>query len=203
MLYFKGETVMKIFKSFEGKKLIQGILILLLFYILQLITRNIFTSTNDQLLVDNFRAGHLYSATLISEVLFILVISYIYRKPIKKFPSWFKQNYKQAIPKVGMYLLILIGTIELGNMIDNILFPTLASDIAHNHELIINDVQAALSIPALLTIIVLTPIVEEFVFRHAIINDILHFMNPYIAAIISSLVFTLLHTLTFTTPISP
>lgn len=193
---------MKVFNTFKKKKLTHGTIILLVFYGLQLLTRVFIPQSNDQLLVDSFRAGHMYNATLISEVIFIGIICYIYRDKIVSFPKWFRDNYKRAIPKVGMYLLILIGAIELGNIIDNILFPSLAADISNNHELIITDVQASLSIPALITIVILTPIVEEFVFRHAIINDVLHFINPYIAAIISSLVFTLLHVFIFTTPLS-
>lgn len=126
-------------------------------------------------------------------LIFICLLLYIYRVSVQEAIRRIKKERKAFFKKLFFYFLITEALIIGIAIIDNILFSEYVSDIGDNQEYIEALLLAEPSFLLIITLTVLTPILEEIAFRYALISKLMHRVNKYLAATITVVVFAFAH----------
>lgn len=124
--------------------------------------------------------------TAIIEITYILLISFLYRKEIKRDIKDFKENYKTYFSKYTIIYLLGVLLMVISNLI---IFRITKTNLSGNEELIRTYINK-FPIYMIFSSLVYAPIVEELIFRKTIKNI---FKSKYLFIITSGLVFGLLH----------
>lgn len=148
---------------------------------------------NQQTQVINVMYYSLIYKMMFSVYLFeAVVIAIIFRKKLSNKLKQIINNFKSHILKICTYVAVMVVLIIA---VYAILLIT-GTDIT-----VVGDNQGMINIVLLnnpnlfifMTVIVLAPIIEEFIFRYGLINHLLKNINPYLQIIIGSLIFTFIH----------
>ncbi|WOO89346.1 type II CAAX endopeptidase family protein [Mollicutes bacterium LVI A0078] len=121
-----------------------------------------------------------------------VMIAIIFRKKLSNKVKQFKTNFKSHILKIGSYVTVMIGLIIFVYII-LFLTGTDITAVGDNQSMINTVLLNNPNVYILLTVIILAPIIEEFIFRYGLINHLLNKFNPYVQIIIGSLIFTFIH----------
>lgn len=125
------------------------------------------------------------------DIVYIIILFFVYRKEIIKDLKDFKVKYKEYIPRyIPIYLLgvILMGVI-------NIIIARLTGASTSGNEETIRMYIDKFPLYMVFSTVIYAPIVEEIIFRKSIRNI---FKNKYVFIILSGLVFGVLHISDFT-----
>ncbi|MBE3642877.1 CPBP family intramembrane metalloprotease [Bacillus cereus] len=110
-----------------------------------------------------------------------------FRKEIIESFTYFKEKTILKIVSIPMVVLFTV-------IVEQIVMRFLATGQPENQEQLL---ETGAEIPLIFTLLVfgiLGPILEEIIFRYIILNRFSHYIGTAIAAIISIIIFTLLHT---------
>jgi len=123
---------------------------------------------------------------LITELLFVIFLFYVYRKRfITDFKDYIK-NFKSYMLKYMEYWALAFGLMLISNFIIVTLFP---NSVATN-QVAVNEILVKAPYYMIISAVVFAPLIEETVFRLSIRNI---FKNDWIFIIISGLTFGALH----------
>ena len=161
------------------KKIVIDIALFVGFFIVSLIIISL-------LVINGIKDYHL--ANLITYFLVFFLFFLIYRKKFITYINDFKVNYKKYFPK---YLWIGIMGILLMNM-SSTLIGLLVGNLSVNESTVRSTFAGTNIVILLLNVGIMTPICEETVFR-LIFKNI--FNNKYVFAIITGILFALMHML--------
>lgn len=120
------------------------------------------------------------------DIVYMIILFFVYRKEIIKDLKDFKVNYKNYIPK---YLPIyLLGVIAMG--VINIVLTKLTGANTSGNEEVIREYIDKYPLYMAFSTVIYAPFVEELIFRKSIRNMV---KNKYVFIILSGLIFGILH----------
>lgn len=121
-----------------------------------------------------------------SNICFISLLLFIYRKELIKDIKDFKENYKDYIPK---YIIYYLGGVLLMGIINIILMHFTGNQTSGNEETIRLYIEKY-PLYMLFSTVLYAPFVEEIIFRKSIRNV---FKNKYLFVVASGLIFGVAH----------
>ncbi len=177
---------------------ISGIGIIASYFTIQLFASILWLviSAFNQVSVDTISAAsemYYMQALAITELFYLAIVIHIYKQQIKETISEITSNITVFGKKLGLYIVIFIGLLLTSNLLNNTVFASYITDLGAN-EAIIQEVLA--SSPGLLVILSITiigPLIEEYVFRYGLITKLLGKFNRYLAASIATVIFGFIH----------
>lgn len=195
------------------KHIIGGLLICSLYFINSIvikfsvekyITYRINTSSKEQItdyltqnnFIENLNLNY-YTLTFI--VMFwlylglIILIGIGYRRQIVNKFTFVRKNSKAFIVKLFKYLggLLVLSIIVYG--VNIAFFPDYQTTIGENQSVINQVVLNNPNLYVFVVVILFAPIIEEYIFRYGLINQLLKYQKPAIQIGISALIFSLIH----------
>ncbi|HDR4368892.1 TPA: lysostaphin resistance A-like protein [Bacillus cereus] len=126
---------------------------------------------------------------LIGFSLALLILFLIYSKELMNDPKLSIKLSRNSF----VWILIGIILVFLAQMVGSILDKSVFQLTTQSTNTSSTVAGVAVSPVALISIVLLAPLVEEFVFRYAAINILIHKLNKTWSIIISSLVFSIMH----------
>ncbi|WOO87699.1 CPBP family intramembrane glutamic endopeptidase [Mollicutes bacterium LVI A0039] len=133
------------------------------------------------------------SVGAVIEMFFIASLIYFYRKPIRDTLSEVKSNLPKFFQQLLMYFVLYLFLMWLIPTIDMKLFSQYTGNLGSNEQAIQNIIRAKPNLLLFSSLALWGPIIEEYVFRYAIIGKLLSGINRYVAAIIATLIFCFIH----------
>ena len=134
----------------------------------------------------NLDNNHKILTTFLIELLYFVIIIYIYRKDLKEEIIDFKNKFKEYIPKY--FLVYLIGILLMA--ISNIIISKITNYELSGNESIVREYIKKYTLYMFFSSIIYAPFIEEIIFRKTIKKL---FNNKYIFIILSGLIFGILH----------
>lgn len=166
------------------KKILKYTLIFISYFIYNILFKAILYSFNINYY--NLDDKQKLLTTFFIELLYIIIIIYIYRKDLKEEIINFKNKFKEYIPK---YLLVyLIGILLM--VISNIIISRITSYKLSGNESLIREYIKKYTLYMFFSSVLYAPIIEELIFRKTIKKL---FNNKYLFIILSGLIFGILH----------
>lgn len=166
------------------KKIIKNIIILIsyLFYKLAIILALYLLGID----YTSFDLKKKMVTTLIMNVIYIIIIVFLYRKELLEDLKDFKVNYKKYIS--NNIIIYLLGILLM--FIVNIIISKITNQSLSGNEIRIREYIKEYPLFVVFSAIIYSPLIEELIFRKSIRNI---FKNKYLFIIISGLIFGLLH----------
>lgn len=184
-----------------------GLLIILLYYISQiagayvgvfntgllyaLISTKEYSSSD--LIV--FYINNAFFFTILFSLTVVISVAIFNRKKIQKDIVDFISKWYINIPKVILYYILSYMLMIGVGIFTAIVFPDLSSqNVQSENQQFLEQSIANASLIIMFTMICISgPLIEELVFRHAIIKRVLGFVNKYVAAILATFLFIFVH----------
>lgn len=187
-------------KSLKNNNVLIGIVIIISYFLMMQLQGFIFLLLQDQWLVNNptgdfqqYQISHLFTVSLAVESIFIAIIAFFCRHSIKDAFHRISNNKKQFFKKILIYYLILFLVNTLFSFIDSVLFTEYIAEAGANQDLVVSAVSSGSMIFSFISIVITAPLIEEFVFRFAVMNKVFGKAPKIVAIIASSLIFTFIH----------
>lgn len=134
-----------------------------------------------------------FKAMFILYLVLTILISIIHRKKLKaKLYQTYQKRY-QIIRKLLMYIGIMITITICLYAVSYFLLGDPTSLIGDNQAMINQVVLGAPNIYVFVVVLILAPIIEEYIFRYGLINNLLKNRNVILKVIISALIFSFIH----------
>lgn len=121
-----------------------------------------------------------------TEIIYILILFYVFREQFKKNFKDFKKNFQPYIKKYMQYWALAFSLMLISNMIIITLFP---NSVATNQEIVNNNLMVA-PFYMVISAVLLAPFLEEIIFR---LGFRYIFKNDALFIIASGLIFGSLH----------
>jgi len=139
--------------------------------------------------INLFVAKYGMAITLISQIISLFILYFIYKKDERLYPKVSKKCNATAIIYGGLFVMS-VGILS-GYLMDliNYLFPSFGS----SYEELENMLVSGGFVTVFLSTCILAPIVEEIMFRGLILNNLLSKRNVWYSIILSALLFGLIH----------
>ncbi len=184
-------------KKFENQ--IRGIKIIVIFFFIQFLagfTYEIyaaFAEADGSVISEALAEARMMEFLSVFEFIFIILLVRRYRVSIVSTIKDARENYKHFFKMLGIYLVFYYSFLWLASFIDGQFFAQFAESIGENQATLEGAMDAKPSIFVIASICVLGPIIEEYVFRYAIMNKLLAGTNRYVAAVIATIIFAFVH----------
>ena len=146
-----------------------------------------------QLFGINYTSLDLSKKVIISfliNLLFIILLLFVYRKELKKDTIDFKNNYKKYISTYIIYYVV--GIILMGA--SNVILQLITNLKISGNESQVRELISAAPLYMFFSTVIYAPFVEELIFRKSIRNIV---KNKYLFIIISGFIFGILHIIDF------
>lgn len=102
-------------------------------------------------------------------------------------------NWRKLSFRLYKYLVVLLGLTICALVINRLLFPQLFGAIGDNQAVINAVVLNNPNIYIFSVVIILSPIVEEYIFRYGLINQLLKHQRGLVQVLLSALIFSFVH----------
>ncbi len=168
----------------ERENILLGIIAILLYFV-----QKIFVSVPLQIIGINYQGMNLAAkvAYLLGyELLFIIILIFIYHKIFKKDIIDYLKNFKQYFKKYIEYWALAFGLMIMSNLMITTLLPTAVA----TNQAAVNSIFDIAPLYIIVSAVLYAPIIEESIFRLSIRNII---KNDTLFIIVSGLSFGLLH----------
>lgn len=166
------------------KKIIKNILIFVSYFIYDITFKAILYAFNINYF--NLEMNQKIICTSIIEIIYVLILFFLYKKELKNELKDYKNNYKKYLS--DNIIIYLLGVLLMG--ICNIIISKLINQSLSGNEIIIRENISKFPIYMIFSSVIFAPIKEELIFRKSIKNI---FNNKYIFIILSGFIFGLLH----------
>lgn len=122
-----------------------------------------------------------------------LIIAIIQRKLIITKIKTIINDRSEIVIKLLKYICFLLVLTTIVYLANIILFPTMKTSIGDNQSIINIVLLENPNIYIFVVIILLSPLVEEYIFRYGLINNLLKNQNRVIQVLLSSVIFSFIH----------
>lgn len=195
------------------KHLISGLLIVSLYFINtkiinfgidKYVVYKINHSTTDQILdflvnnqtVDQINLSYytlVFKTMFFVYIIITILIVTVYHKKLKAKISGCYTNRVQIMKRLCLYVGVLLGLTAGIYLINIFIFPQMSDYIGENQSIINTVLLGNLNPYIVIVVVILSPIVEEFIFRYGLINNLLKNRNIIIQVLVSSIIFSFIH----------
>ncbi len=177
---------------------ISGIGIIASYFTIQLFASILWLviSAFNQVSVDTVTiASEVYymQALAITELFYLAIVIHLYKQCIKNTVNEIASNLTTFCKKLGLYTVIFIGLLLISNMLNNTVFSSYITDLGANEAIIQEVLASSPGLLVILSITVIGPLIEEYVFRYGLITKLLARFNRYVAASIATVIFAFIH----------
>ncbi len=194
------------------KQIVIGISVMSLFYLNKFMVSNIieFVARNQ---LANLTQEQLIMALLTNQINNKLTISYysliyevmlyiylaeifiIYAFNFEKINQRFKllfANFSRYLKTIGTYIIIMLGLVILAYLIMYLIDVDLLS-VGDNQSMINIVLLNNPNIYVFLTVIIIAPIIEEFIFRYGLVGNLFKPVSNVVKVVVGACVFTFIH----------
>lgn len=179
-------------------KNLNGVKLLVIFFMMQIVAGMLAVSV----MTFSSMTGVINEAEVIGPALNVLCwfefffIAYIFYKNYDLIKVTTKQMLKDkrtVIAKVIKYLILYFGVIMIASLVDSVFLSKFLGFDGENQQ-VIEDVMASdLSIWIVISMTINAPIIEEYVFRYGVIDNLFAGLQPKTRLIGSSILFAMIH----------
>lgn len=135
----------------------------------------------------------LFIGMFIGFFIYLIIMLIINRKKVKENLNYLRNNFGQVLKKTLIYLAITYVFVSAVGMIDMWIFPQYITEIGDNQEMIESAMNGSARIFTILTVTLLAPIIEEYIFRYGLMSKLLYGFNGVVKIIVGTIIFAMIH----------
>lgn len=181
------------------KNEVSGLTIIIIFALMQIVMAilSVFVGITLEIMSGTSKVDLETSITVAQAIVYgiaTIVLCVKYKKSIYNAVAKIKSQPKNFIVKLVIYGCITAAVLAISMYADKIFFSQFAENSGANEEAIDQAVSGGSYLFTMfLGIGIFAPIVEEVVFRYALIGKLMYRVNKYVAATIGTLIFAFIH----------
>ncbi len=126
-------------------------------------------------------------------MLVIIMIVVVHRNKLIAKCIQVVSSWKQVIIKLIGYAGTLLALSIIIYIINLLLFPAMKDIVGDNQSVIDIVILNNPNIYIFTVVVILSPIIEEYIFRYGLINNLLKYRNKFTQVIVSALIFSFIH----------
>lgn len=134
-----------------------------------------------------------FKAMFVVYVIITILIIAVYHKKLKAKIISCYTNRLHIIKRLCVYVGVLLGLTAGVYLVNIFIFPQMSDYIGENQSIINTVLLGNLNPYIVIVVVILSPIVEEFIFRFGLINNLLKNHKMIVQILVSSIVFSFIH----------